>query len=216
MRALLWLSLRLSAGIETAPMRAWLLIAFIFTTSCAAYHQARWERLASDPANASFVAELTQLSSNARGVTHQSYTSSQTPRGSFHHGLTSAPRSSRPYINAIPVHGAAQLVVSPYAQEGPYIDVSGISPGTPIECPVTGRTLIYTGKASTPQSGLARDNNNKSNSRIAVSSVEDESGAFWMTSSSGVRHNSSCRWFRNSVGTSCSEEAGRACKICGG
>lgn len=38
----------------------------------------------------------------------------------------------------------------------------------------------------------------------------------WLSSNSGVRHNSSCRWYGNSKGRKCSGREGRACKICGG
>jgi endonuclease YncB( thermonuclease family) len=38
----------------------------------------------------------------------------------------------------------------------------------------------------------------------------------WITSSSGVRHNRGCRYYRNSNGRPCSATTGRACKICGG
>ncbi len=38
----------------------------------------------------------------------------------------------------------------------------------------------------------------------------------WITNSSGVRHNSSCRWFKRSRGRLGSATTGRACKICGG
>lgn len=51
--------------------------------------------------------------------------------------------SAKPkYDYAIPVQGASNLVVSPYAKEGPYIDVSGLSSGTQIECPKTGKTVL--------------------------------------------------------------------------
>ena len=51
--------------------------------------------------------------------------------------------SAKPkYDDAIPVQGASNLVVSPYAKEGPYIDVSGLSSGTLIECPKTGKTVL--------------------------------------------------------------------------
>ena len=38
----------------------------------------------------------------------------------------------------------------------------------------------------------------------------------WITSSSGVRHNRSCRWFSNSKGRLARASEGRACKQCGG
>ncbi|MGY8690209.1 MAG: hypothetical protein ACKVHP_21035 [Verrucomicrobiales bacterium] len=46
------------------------------------------------------------------------------------------------YEYAIPVQGASNLVVSPYAKDGPYIDVSGLSSGTQIECNKTGKTIL--------------------------------------------------------------------------
>jgi hypothetical protein len=39
---------------------------------------------------------------------------------------------------------------------------------------------------------------------------------YWLTSSSGIRHNSSCRYYMNSKGRTCTKDEGRACKICGG
>ncbi len=39
---------------------------------------------------------------------------------------------------------------------------------------------------------------------------------FWITSSSGKRHNSSCRYYENSKGHHCGPNDGVACKICGG
>jgi len=39
---------------------------------------------------------------------------------------------------------------------------------------------------------------------------------YWITNSSGIRHNSSCRYYENSNGRKCSKNEGRACKICGG
>lgn len=38
----------------------------------------------------------------------------------------------------------------------------------------------------------------------------------WLTTSSGVRHNKSCRYYKNSKGRMCTENEGRACKKCGG
>ncbi len=39
----------------------------------------------------------------------------------------------------------------------------------------------------------------------------------WINTSSGVRHNSSCRWYKNTkFGKMSNPTSGRACKICGG
>ncbi len=40
--------------------------------------------------------------------------------------------------------------------------------------------------------------------------------AYWLTTSSKKRHNSTCRYYRKSKGTFCESNAGVACKICGG
>ena len=42
------------------------------------------------------------------------------------------------------------------------------------------------------------------------------SGSYWLTTSSGVRHNSGCRYYRKSKGRPCGKGEGRGCKICGG
>lgn len=49
-------------------------------------------------------------------------------------------------------------------------------------------------------------------------SIEEVSAeqTHWLTTSSGVRHNSTCRWFKNSKGRMCASDEGRACKVCGG
>ena len=41
-------------------------------------------------------------------------------------------------------------------------------------------------------------------------------GQHWLTESSGVRHNSSCRYYKSSKGRPCGLDEGRACKVCGG
>jgi hypothetical protein len=38
----------------------------------------------------------------------------------------------------------------------------------------------------------------------------------WLTLSSSKRHNSSCRYYRNSRGRPCTADEGISCKICGG
>ena len=40
--------------------------------------------------------------------------------------------------------------------------------------------------------------------------------AYWLTTSSGVRHNSSCRFFKTSPGHAVGHTDGKPCKICGG
>jgi len=46
---------------------------------------------------------------------------------------------------------------------------------------------------------------------------QDASGGYWLNSSSGVRHNSSCKWFgQTSRGRPSGPDEGKACGICGG
>jgi hypothetical protein len=39
---------------------------------------------------------------------------------------------------------------------------------------------------------------------------------YWLTTSSGKRHNSGCRYFETSKGRACNSSDGVACKACGG
>lgn len=41
-------------------------------------------------------------------------------------------------------------------------------------------------------------------------------GDYWLTTSSGIRHNSKCRYYRKSKGRPCSATEGRPCQKCGG
>lgn len=41
-------------------------------------------------------------------------------------------------------------------------------------------------------------------------------GNYWLTTSSGVRHNSKCRYYKTSKGRPCGPNEGRPCKKCGG
>lgn len=50
----------------------------------------------------------------------------------------------------------------------------------------------------------------------ALGTVVPEEKTHWLTTSSGVRHNSTCRYYRTSKGRPCGPDEGRACKICGG
>lgn len=45
---------------------------------------------------------------------------------------------------------------------------------------------------------------------------QEAAKTYWITIKSGVRHNSNCRYYKNSNGRMCTKEEGRACKICGG
>ena len=45
---------------------------------------------------------------------------------------------------------------------------------------------------------------------------EESTGLYWITNSSSKRHNSKCRWFKNSKGRLGKKSEGIACKICGG
>ena len=63
-----------------------------------------------------------------------------------------------------------------------------------------------------------------SHSRVATASnlasaaqVKQQSEQrYWLTIKSGIRHNSTCRYYRNSKGRACGPNEGRACKVCGG
>ena len=44
----------------------------------------------------------------------------------------------------------------------------------------------------------------------------DSALAYWLSTSSGQRHNSRCRYFKTGEGRFCGAEDGKACKLCGG
>jgi hypothetical protein len=50
----------------------------------------------------------------------------------------------------------------------------------------------------------------------AAQVIQESEQRYWLTIKSGIRHNSSCRYYRNSRGRPCGPNEGRACKICGG
>lgn len=54
----------------------------------------------------------------------------------------------------------------------------------------------------------------------SASTVDRQQAAalsYWLNTSSGVRHNAGCRWYRNTkAGRDCGSNEGRACGICGG
>jgi hypothetical protein len=52
--------------------------------------------------------------------------------------------------------------------------------------------------------------------RQAAPSSQQAETAFWITNSSRKRHNSSCRYYKNSGGRACAKDEGIPCKICGG
>lgn len=62
---------------------------------------------------------------------------------------------------------------------------------------------------------LSADAPKKSETPPAKEKTTVETG-YWMTDSSGIRHNSKCRYYKNSKGHFCTKDEGRACKICGG
>lgn len=47
----------------------------------------------------------------------------------------------------------------------------------------------------------------------AAAAIEE---THWLTTSSGIRHNQDCRWYKKSKGQPCGPNEGRACKVCGG
>ena len=51
---------------------------------------------------------------------------------------------------------------------------------------------------------------------FATTGISAAEKTHWITQSSGVRHNSKCRYYQKSKGRACTKDEGRACKICGG
>jgi cell shape-determining protein MreC len=56
----------------------------------------------------------------------------------------------------------------------------------------------------------------KTNTESSVTSSDQQETGYWMTISSGKRHNKTCRYYKGSKGRFCKPDEGVACKICGG
>ncbi|HYX49745.1 MAG TPA: hypothetical protein VE843_08375, partial [Ktedonobacteraceae bacterium] len=69
-------------------------------------------------------------------------------------------------------------------------------------------------KRSLAQAKSAAISNQSTVERPAQSNANK--GKYWMTISSGKRHNSACRYFMNSKGRFCGPDEGIPCKLCGG
>ncbi|HEY4760264.1 MAG TPA: hypothetical protein VIH42_06770 [Thermoguttaceae bacterium] len=63
--------------------------------------------------------------------------------------------------------------------------------------------------------GRAYNINTNTGHTPAAQVKQESEQRYWITIKSGVRHNSSCRYYRNSKGRLCGPNEGRACKICG-
>lgn len=80
-------------------------------------------------------------------------------------------------------------------------------------------------EAKTAKRGLWADNNpvapwdfrrGKGVDSAKPQTGEEKALSHWLTISSGKRHNSACRYFKNSNGKLCGPNEGVACKVCGG
>lgn len=67
---------------------------------------------------------------------------------------------------------------------------------------------------ATPKTTSGTTNRAASQAKGATASKDEK--AYWLTTKSGIRHNSTCRYYKNGQGRSCTKDEGRACKICGG
>ena len=72
------------------------------------------------------------------------------------------------------------------------------------------RMLADNAQKKTPQQTTSRQS-----AKPAPASTSNKL-THWITNSSSKRHNSRCRYFKNSRGRMCDPNAGIACKICGG
>lgn len=84
---------------------------------------------------------------------------------------------------------------------------SGFRPMPPWEYRALGKSSKTTAKSS-PES---------SSTQSGATPKAAPAASYWLNSSSGVRHNRTCRWFgKTKRGRFCTKSDGRACGICGG
>jgi hypothetical protein len=75
------------------------------------------------------------------------------------------------------------------------------------------RKLLATGSTTTSE---ATTEPKTATPTVSSTSETANSTGFWLTSSSKKRHNSSCRYYKNSKGSECGQNDGIPCKSCGG
>ena len=75
------------------------------------------------------------------------------------------------------------------------------------------RKLLATGSTTTSE---ATTEPKTATPTVSSTSETAKSTGFWLTSSSKKRHNSSCRYYKNSKGSECGQNDGIPCKSCGG
>lgn len=81
--------------------------------------------------------------------------------------------------------------------------------------PAAGRTNAIREPSYSPAVGTNRPVTSVPGA-IQRGGTSPESAMYWMSTSSGLRHNSRCRYYRNSNGRTCGPNEGKACGICGG
>ncbi len=79
------------------------------------------------------------------------------------------------------------------------------------------RKLLATGSTTTSEATTEpKTATPTATSTVSSTSETANSTGFWLTSSSKKRHNSSCRYYKNSTGSECGQNDGIPCKSCGG
>jgi Skp family chaperone for outer membrane proteins len=79
------------------------------------------------------------------------------------------------------------------------------------------RELLSQGNTNTRTAPVAQPAGTYAPQTAASTGSSDQKAlTHWLTTSSNKRHNSSCRWFKNSKGRPCRADEGIPCKICGG
>jgi len=83
-------------------------------------------------------------------------------------------------------------------------------------------TITFEPRTQQAAPGVADRTSTRSSARQSMVSQgesdrpESDSGGYWLTTSSGRRHNASCRYYNSSKGRPCGPNEGTACKVCGG
>jgi regulator of replication initiation timing len=79
------------------------------------------------------------------------------------------------------------------------------------------RELLSQGNTNTRTAPVTQPARTYAPETAAASGGSDQKAlTHWLTTSSNKRHNSNCRWFKNSKGRPCRADEGIPCKICGG
>lgn len=129
-------------------------------------------------------------------------------------GPTTIPEAGNVTEQVLPLTAVERATTNQSETKGPVGETKGPVGETKIEVQETLRSEVKP-EVQSASVGVREAEAVTPASGVVESSPKPEQ-SFWITTKTKVRHNSRCRYYKNSKGTTCGPDDGRECKICGG